>query len=85
MVDEASLSYYARTTANTVYHPAGTCRMGAANAPDTVIDPRLRVLGLEGLRVADASIFPDMIRVNPGLTCMMIGERCAELIIEDES
>ena len=85
VVDEASLSYYARTTANTVYHPAGTCRMGAANAPDTVIDPRLRVLGLEGLRVADASIFPDMIRVNPGLTCMMIGERCAELIIEDES
>ena len=59
--------------------------MGHPTAPDTVIDPSLRVIGLEGLRVADASIFPDMIRVNPGMTCMMIGERCAELVIEDES
>lgn len=75
-----ALSHYVRTTANTVYHPAGTCRMGAAAAADTVVESDLKVVGLDGLRVADASVFPDMIRVNPGMTCMMIGEKCAELV-----
>ena len=81
-VDE--LSHYVRTTANTVYHPAGTCRMGPATDAASVVDPALSLVGLEGLRIADASIFPDMITVNPGLTCMMIGEMCAELIIRAE-
>jgi choline oxidase len=80
--DDAALSEYARRTANTVYHPAGTCRMGAADDPDAVVDPQLRVRGVGQLRVADASIFPAMIGVNPAITCMMIGEKCAALIQE---
>jgi choline oxidase len=80
MTDDAALSDYARRTANTVYHPAGTCRMGAAENDDVVVDPQLRVRGLDGLRVADASIFPSMTSVNPMVTCMMIGERAADLL-----
>lgn len=79
---DAALSEYARRTANTVYHPAGTCRMGAADDPLAVVDPALRVRGTGRLRVADASIFPAMIGVNPCLTCMMIGEKCADLVRE---
>jgi choline dehydrogenase-like flavoprotein len=80
---DQDLSQYARLTSNTVYHPAGTCRMGAATDPRAVVDPRLRVRGVHRLRVADASIFPAMIGVNPCMTCMMIGEKCADLIIHD--
>lgn len=78
---DAELSEYARRTANTVYHPAGTCRMGAADDRDAVVDPELKVRGLERLRVADASVFPSMIGVNPNITCMMIGEKAADLIL----
>ncbi len=78
--DDAALSEYGRRTANTVYHPAGTCRMGAADDPDAVVDPQLRVRGLGRLRVADASVFPALIGVNPCITCMMIGEKCAALV-----
>jgi choline oxidase len=78
--DEQELSEYARRTANTVYHPAGTCRMGASDQPLTVVDPELHVKGIHRLRVADASIFPTMISVNPCITCMMIGEKCADLL-----
>jgi choline oxidase len=78
--DERELSHYTRCTANTVYHPAGTCRMGASDQPLTVVDPELRVKGAHHLRVADASIFPTMISVNPCITCMMIGEKCAGLL-----
>jgi choline oxidase len=76
------LERYVRATASTVHHPAGTCRMGDPSDELTVVDPHLRVLGIDGLRVADASIFPSLIAVNPCLTCMMIGERAAELIAE---
>ncbi len=78
--DEQELSEYARRTANTVYHPAGTCRMGESHNPLTVVDPQLRVKGVHRLRVADASVFPTMISVNPCITCMMIGEKCADLL-----
>jgi choline oxidase len=74
------ISEYVRTTANTVYHPAGTCKMGAPDDPDAVVDPELRVRGVEGLRVADASVFPAMISVNPCITCMMVGEKAADMM-----
>ena len=77
---DEEISEYARHTANTVYHPAGTCRMGDAGDSGAVVDPQLRVRGVGRLRVADASIFPTMIGVNPCMTCMMIGEKCADLI-----
>jgi choline oxidase len=75
------LSEYARRTANTVYHPAGTCKMGRSDDPSAVLDPELRVRGTANLRVADASIFPSMTTMNPAITCLMIGEKCAELIL----
>jgi choline dehydrogenase-like flavoprotein len=54
--------------------------MGHDADPLAVLDPQLRVRGVSSLRVADASVFPSMLGVNVNLTCMMIGERCAELI-----
>jgi choline oxidase len=78
--DDEEVAEYARLTANTVYHPAGTCKMGDVNNPQTVVDSNLRVKGVNGLRVADASIFPTMVSVNPCISCMMIGEKCADLL-----
>ena len=62
------------------YHPAGTVRMGAAGDPGSPLDPQLRVKGVSGLRVADASAMPELVTVNPNITTMMIGERCADLV-----
>ena len=78
---DAEISAYARAVANTVYHPAGTCKIGGGDDRMAVVDPSLRVRGVTGLRVADASVFPTMIGVNPCLTVMMIGERCAAEIL----
>ncbi|MPZ27267.1 MAG: choline oxidase [Micromonosporaceae bacterium] len=74
---------YLRRTHNTVYHPAGTVRMGADGDAGSPLDPRLRVKGVTGLRVADASVMPELVTVNPNLTTMMIGERCADLLKQD--
>ncbi len=54
--------------------------MGESHNPLTVVDAQLRVKGVHRLRVADASVFPTMISVNPCITCMMIGEKCAGLL-----
>jgi len=78
--DDSEVIEYARLTANTVYHPAGTCRMGDVHNPQTVVDSKLRVKGFNGLRVADASIFPTIVSVNPCINCMMIGEKCADFL-----
>ena len=69
---------YIRSTAQTAYHPMGTCRMG--QGPNTVVDERLKVHGLESLRVADASIFPTMPSGNTNAPCIMVGEKAADLI-----
>ncbi|MGN7251449.1 GMC family oxidoreductase [Arthrobacter sp. SAFR-014] len=71
---------YIRRTHNTVYHPAGTVRMGASDDGNSPLDPELRVKGVTALRVADASVMPELVTVNPNLTVYMIGERAAELI-----
>jgi choline dehydrogenase-like flavoprotein len=62
----------------TAYHPVGTCRMGTDER--AVVDPELRVRGIDRLRVADASVMPNVIGGNTNAPCMMIGERCAELM-----
>jgi len=74
---------YMHKTHNTVYHPAGTNKMGPASDPLAVVDPRLRVRGIEGLRVADASILPFLPAINPCITTMMVGEKCADMVKED--
>ena len=80
--DEA-ISEYARRVAHTVYHPAGTTKMGSPAQDDSVVvDPQLRVRGLKRLRVADAGVFPAMTTINPMLTVLGIGERAAELVAE---
>jgi len=71
---------YMRQTCETVYHPSGSCKMGAASDPLAVVTPDLRVRGIDGLRIADASVFPSMVTVNICNTVMMIGERAVELI-----
>lgn len=82
-VTDDELVDYVRKTHNTVYHPACTARMGAPDDPDAVVDPRLRVKGVHGLRVADASIMPFLPAINPNITCMMIGEKASDLLAED--
>jgi choline dehydrogenase-like flavoprotein len=72
---------YIRQTCETVYHPAGTCRMGATNDAGAVVTPDLRVKGVQGLRVADASVFPDMVTVNINNTVMMVAEHAVDLLL----
>lgn len=78
---EEEMMEYARRAGSTVFHPTSTCRMGQDDM--AVVDERLRVRGVEGLRVVDASIMPTMISANTCAACMMIGEKGADLIRED--
>ncbi|KAJ5902416.1 hypothetical protein N7495_002944 [Penicillium taxi] len=81
---DEELSEYGRRVAHTVYHPAGTTKMGdTVRDPMAVVDPKLKIRGLKGIRIADAGVFPDMPTVNPMLTVLAIGERAAELIAEE--
>ena len=80
---DEELSEAVRQNLATVYHPVGTCRMGTADDPNTVVDSRLKVLGIDGLRVADASVIPEIMAGNTSAPSMMIGERASEFIIED--
>jgi choline dehydrogenase/4-pyridoxate dehydrogenase len=77
---DAAIEAHARNTAITVHHPAGTCRMGAASDDMAVVDPELRVRGAEGLRVVDASVFPDLVGGNINAAVVMIAEKAADLI-----
>ncbi|MFD7235331.1 GMC family oxidoreductase [Streptomyces syringium] len=80
ITSDEEISEYARKVAHTVYHPAGTCRMGAVTDELAVVDPELRIRGLDGVRIADASVFPTMPAVNPMIGVLMVGEKCAELL-----
>ncbi|MEJ8280796.1 GMC family oxidoreductase [Pseudonocardia spirodelae] len=75
---DAELRDYVRRAASTIYHHVGTCRMGVDRG--AVVDPQLRVHGLDGLRVADASIMPAITSGNTNAPSIMIGEHCAELV-----
>ncbi|MGB6228792.1 MAG: GMC family oxidoreductase N-terminal domain-containing protein [Litorimonas sp.] len=84
--DEAEIVADIRARADTVYHPVGTCKMGDLDAdPMAVVDARLRVRGVEGLRVADASIMPQVVSGNTNAPSIMIGEKAADLIKEDRA
>jgi choline dehydrogenase len=79
----SELRAYIRRVATTVWHPAGTCRMGTEH--DAVVDSELRVRGVEGLRIVDASMMPKLISGNPNAAIMMIAERAADLILPSRS
>jgi choline dehydrogenase len=78
--DDAALAAYVRSIVAGWYHPVGTCRMGRSDDASTVVDDRLRVHGVDRLRVVDASVMPRICRAPTNLTTIAIAERAAELI-----
>jgi choline dehydrogenase len=80
--DEEILSFL-RNKSETIYHPVGTCKMGDINDVMTVVDSELKVKGIKGLRVVDASVMPTLVGGNTNAPTIMIAERCADLIKRD--
>lgn len=76
--DDDALDHMLRERSDSVYHPVGTCRMGSD--PDAVVDPTLKVRGLDGLWIADASVMPKIVSGNTNAPSIMIGERCADFV-----
>ena len=75
----ADLRAFVRRASDTIFHPVGTCRMGSG--PEAVVDSRLRVFGVEGLRVADGSIMPETVNSQTHAACVMIGEKVSDSIV----
>nr|WP_172623983.1 GMC oxidoreductase [Rhodanobacter glycinis] len=79
VASDAELLDYIRASSDTVHHPVGSCRMGTG--VDAVVNPQLQVIGVENLRIADASVFPSTISGNTNASCIMVGEKAAELMV----
>ena len=80
--NQEALHNYIRTFSGTVWHPVGTCKMG--NDPMAVVDDTLKVIGVDGLRVVDASIMPEIVNSNPNAAILMIAEKAADMIREGQ-
>lgn len=80
MRGKAEIDTWIKETLETCYHPVGTCKMGDEIDPDAVVDPQCRVRGIEGLRVIDASIMPEIVSANTNATAIMIAEKAADII-----
>jgi choline dehydrogenase len=83
LASDEALNHWLMRNVGTSHHVSGTCKMGPASDPMAVVDQYCRVHGLEGLRVADASVMPDVIRANTNATTIMIGERVADFIRQE--
>ena len=84
LATDDSLNKWTMANVGTQQHSTGTCKMGPASDPMAVVDQRGRVHGVDGLRVVDASIMPDVVRANTNATAIMIGERIADMIVNGE-
>ena len=80
---DADILSAVRTMGGTVFHPVGTCRMGSDS--DAVLDPQLRVRGVEGLRVIDASVMPKITSANTNAATLMVGDKGASMILGESS
>jgi choline dehydrogenase len=78
---DADIDAFVRERSESAYHPSCTCRMGRADDPLAVVDPEARVVGVEGLRVVDASIMPSITSGNLNAPTIMIGEKAADMIL----
>jgi choline dehydrogenase len=79
VTSDADIDHYIREKTNSVYHPVGTCKMG--NDDMSVVDSQLRIHGLQGVRVVDASVMPNLTSGNTNLPTIMIAERASDLIL----
>ena len=79
-VTDAEIEQWIRAKCETIYHPVGTCKMGPASDPMAVVDDKLLVHGVEGLRVVDASVMPTLIGGNTNAPTMMLAERTAAIM-----
>ena len=78
---DAAIDDFVREHCESAFHPCGTCRMGRADDPLAVVDPQCRVIGIDGLRVADSSIFPQVTNGNLNAPSIMTGEKASDLIL----
>jgi len=81
---DAALEAFVRDNCTTIFHPVGTAKMGPESDPMAVVDQYCRVRGVDGLRVVDASVMPNIVRANTNLTCIMIGERVADWMRQED-
>ena len=84
VTSSADLRDYVRRIASTVWHPVGTCKMGPDGDAAAVVDGRLKVRGIEALRIADASVMPRLVNGNPNAAIMMIAEKAIDFIRGDQ-
>src|ERR1700674_468791 len=78
VASDSATADFVRNNCGTIYHPTSTAMMGPKSDPTAVVDQYFRVHGVEGLRVVDASVMPNIVRANTNLTCIMMGERAAD-------
>jgi choline dehydrogenase len=81
VASDRDIADYVRRASGSVFHPVGTCRMGVDAG--AVLDPRLKVRGIAGLRIADGSVMPTLVNGNTNAACVMIGEKAADLVLQD--